>query len=183
MKTIMSLAVLGALACSLGSCSAQRVDNRTIGNLDLNSYLGDWYEIARFDHSFERGMSNSMAKYTIRPDGKVSVVNSGWRDGKYKESTGKAYSPDPAGNPGLLRVSFFGPFYSDYRVMMLMDNYRYALVGSGSAKYLWILSRSPEIPQTVRERFLSEASRRGYDVSKLIWVDQSVNIRSLYGND
>ena len=99
----------------------------------------------------------------------VAVTNSGLKDGKVKISNGKAKLTD---TEGLLRVSFFGPFYSDYRVMMLSEDYNYALVGSGSSKYLWILSGFPEVPDDILNRILDEAVRRGYTTDKLIWVPQ-----------
>lgn len=155
--------------CMFAACShsQQPVDNSTVGALDLNLYLGEWYEIARFDHSFERGMDYTKANYTLREDGKIEVTNTGIKDGKDKVAKGKAKTTD---NPALLRVSFFGPFYSDYRVMMIDTDYQYVLVGSGSAKYLWILSRTSKLDDSVKESILAEATRRGYDVSKLIWV-------------
>ena len=146
------------------SCTAQpKVDNSVAGGLKLDQYLGDWYEIARFDHRFERGIQFSKANYSLREDGKVQVLNSGIKDGKPKEAKGKAKLTD---NPRILRVSFFGPFYSDYRVMLLDPDYQWVLVGGSSDKYLWILSRTPELTDSVRETILAEAIRRGYDVSK-----------------
>lgn len=152
-----------------GCGTAQKVDNTPVTGLDLNRYLGDWYEIARYDHSFERGLEFCKANYALREDGKISVTNTGMKDGKQKTSNGKAKTTD---TPALLRVSFFGPFYSDYRVMLLDNDYQWALIGSGSAKYLWILSRTPELPGATLDTILAEAQRRGYDTSKLIWVKQ-----------
>ena len=169
MKRILRIFTTGFLCLSAFSCSGQKVDNSTVGGLDLSRYLGDWYEIARFDHSFEGGLTHAKANYELNPDGTIVVTNSGLLDGKRKESIGKAKTTDTA---GLLRVSFFGPFYSDYRVMMLAEDYSYALVGSKSAKYLWILSRTPELPQEVLTEILSVATARGYDTGKLIWVEQ-----------
>lgn len=160
--------LLGAVSCSSGN-----VNNSTIPVLDLDRYLGEWYEIARFDHSFEKGITNAMAMYSMRPDGKIEVVNSGLKNGKYKSSTGKAKT---TGKPAVLRVSFFGPFYSDYRILMLSPDYSYAMIGSGSSKYLWILSRRPVIPDSIKYDILREAQLRGYDTDKLIWVDQSLNL-------
>lgn len=152
-------------------CMAQKVDNSTITNLEPERYLGKWYEIARYDHKFERGLNYATANYSLMNDGKIRVVNSGLKNGKLKSSVGKAKFTD---NPGLLRVSFFGPFYSDYRIMMLSKDYKYALVGSKSAKYLWILSRTPAVPEGTLNHILVEAANRGYDISKLIWVKQGV---------
>ena len=164
------------LAGILASCnSTLSVDNTPVAHLDLNRYLGEWYEVARYDHSFERGMDNTMAQYILEDDGKVVVLNTGWKNGKYKVAEGKAKYPDPVGEPGALRVSFFLFFYSPYNVMMLDDDYQVALVGSGSPNYLWILSRTPAMDTKVLNAVLKEASDRGYDTSKLIWVDQSMN--------
>lgn len=148
---------------------AQDLDKSTVKTLDLSSYLGTWYELARFDHTFERGMQEVMAFYELRDDGKIDVINSGIKNGKYKVAYGKAKLTDEA---GVLRVSFFGPFYSDYRVLMLDEDYEYALVGGKNDKYLWILSRNPELEDEDYDKILTEASRRGYDISRLIWIDQ-----------
>ena len=152
-------------------CMAQKVNNSTITNLEPQRYLGKWYEIARYDHKFERGLNFATANYSLMDNGKIKVVNSGIKDGKLKSSIGKAKFTD---NPGLLRVSFFGPFYSDYRIMLLSKDYKYALVGSKSAKYLWILSRTPAVPEGTLNHILVEAANRGYDISKLIWVKQGI---------
>lgn len=166
MKKIFTLSVL---LCLLAGCSKLTVDNSVVSDFDLNRFSGDWYEIARFDHRFERGMERTKARYVLREDGKVDVLNSGMKDGKYSEAKGKAKLTDTS---ALLRVSFWGPFYSDYRVMLVDEDYQYALIGSGSDEYLWILSRTPQISEQVRERILGEAQSRGYDTGKLIWVQQ-----------
>ena len=159
-----------ALAVALAGCvSGPKVDNAPVAALDLNRYLGEWYEIARFDHSFERGVEHSKANYTQNADGTIKVVNSGIKGSKPKTAIGKGKATD---TPGLLRVSFFGPFYADYRVMLIDKDYSHALVGSGSADYLWILSRTSALSETAKSELLSEAKRRGYDTGKLIWVEQ-----------
>ena len=166
MKKIFSLSVL---LCLLGGCSKPTVNNSVVNNFDLNRFLGSWYEIARFDHKFERGMEQTKATYILREDGKVDVLNTGMKDGKHSKAKGVAKLTD---TPALLRVSFWGPFYSDYRVMLLDSDYRYALVGSGSDDYLWILSRTPQITPETQTLILAEAQKRGYDTDKLIWVNQ-----------
>ena len=161
---------LMALLTAIFACGARsKVDNTPVASLDLDLYLGNWYEIARFDHSFERGVNYAVAHYMLKDNGMVEVVNSGIRDGEARKSVGKAKLTE---TPGLLRVSFFGPFYSDYRVLMISSDYRFALVGSGSDKYLWILSRTPEMDGNELAMVLDEARRRGYDTDKLIWVEQ-----------
>lgn len=176
---ISLIMITSLLTCNSACATEPTFDNSVIPTFDLSRYLGQWYEIARFDHRFERDMTNAAAYYSLNDNGTVRVENSGWRGAKYKISVGKAKQPNPDTQPALLRVSFFGPFYSDYRILMLSSDYRYSLVGSGSSKYLWILSRTPELPHQDRMNILREAQRRGYDVTRLIWVDQSENIRSL----
>lgn len=166
MKTILSIIMAGLLA---GCVSGPKVDNTPVAELDLGRYLGEWYEIARFDHSFERGIEQAKANYTQNEDGTIKVVNSGIKNGKPKTAIGKGKLTD---TPALLRVSFFGPFYADYRVMMIDADYTYALVGSGGAGYLWILSRTSVLPGSAKNELLTEAKRRGYDTDQLIWVKQ-----------
>ena len=169
MKPFARMIFVSSLVLAAGCVSTLKVDNAPVAALDLSRYLGEWYEIARFDHSFERGVEQARANYTQNADGTIKVVNSGIKDGKPKAAVGKGKTTD---TPGLLRVSFFGPFYADYRVMMIDEDYTYALVGSGSADYLWILSRTRVLPDATKSELLSEAKRRGYDTDKLIWVEQ-----------
>ncbi len=161
----------------LGLCSitcGQQIDKSGITSFDLNRYLGKWYEIARYDHIFERDLVGCEAEYTLRDDGKIKVLNSGYLktlDGPYKESTGKAKF-NKNGKPGQLRVSFFGPFYSDYNILELAPDYSYSVVGSNSPKYLWILSRTPHLEPEVQDKIIKNLQKRGYDTSKLLWVEQ-----------
>lgn len=167
----MSSRILAFLASAMLpiACSGQKVDNTPVSSFIPDNYLGNWFEIARFDHGFERDVQFATARYTMTDKGTIKVINSGIRNGKTKTSVGKAKFTD---TPGMLRVSFFGPFYSDYIVMMLADDYSYALVGSKSPDYLWILSRTPQLPERTMNAILTEARSRGYDTGKLIMVDQ-----------
>lgn len=176
MKSLF-IATLVAAVIPLTACSKD-FDNSTVKEFDLSRYLGLWYEIARYDHSFERGLDNTMAQYILQDDGTVVVLNTGWKNGKFKLAEGKAKYKDPEGDPGHLRVSFFLFFYSDYNVMMVDDNYQISLVGSKAEKYLWILSRTPVPDPDLLRMVLDEAEQRGYDTSQLIWVDQSRNIEA-----
>lgn len=151
----------------LAGCSELTVDNSVVGELDLQRFLGTWYEIARFDHRFERGMEQTKANYVLRDDGDIDVLNTGIKDGELQTAEGKAKLTDV---PAVLRVSFFGPFYSDYRVMLVDSDYQYALIGSGSDEYLWILSRTPQLSDSIKTLILDEAQHRGYDTKQLIWV-------------
>ena len=175
MKSLFMAALLAGYVPLVAACTKD-FDNSTVKEFNLERYLGEWYEIARYDHSFERGMDNTMARYILQDDGKVVVLNTGWKDGKFKLAEGKAKYPDPKENPGALRVSFFLFFYSDYNVMMVDEDYQISLVGSKAEKYLWILSRTPEPDPVLLQMVLDEAEARGYDTSQLIWVDQSRNI-------
>ena len=160
---------LSVLLCQLVGRSSPTVDYSVVTDFDLNRFLGSWYEIARFDHKFERGMEQTKALYILRNDRKVDVLNTGMKNGKHSEAKGVAKLTD---TPALLRVSFWGPFYSDYRVLLLDKDYQYALIGSSSDKYLWILSRTPQISDEIKSKILTEAQKRGYDTDKLIWVKQ-----------
>lgn len=166
-KTLFLVSLFSLLA----GCSKLTVDNSVVKDFDTERFLGNWYEIARFDHRFERGMEQTKAAYTLQKDGTIKVLNTGMKNGKPKQSEGRAKLTD---TPALLRVSFFGPFYSDYRIMLLDKNYQYALIGGGSDNYLWILSRSSLLSDDVKTTILDEAKRRGYDISKLIWVNHNI---------
>lgn len=151
------------------------IDKTVVNQLDIKRYLGTWYEIARYDHRFERGMVGVTANYSMRNDGKIKVLNSGYKnslDGKYSQAEGKAKIPDPENNPAKLKVSFFWFFYGDYFVLDLDEDYQWALIGSSSDKYLWILSRKPYLEKALYEKLLDKLQKRGYDISKLIKVEQ-----------
>lgn len=170
-SVISTIVMLTVVIFSFCACSSTlTVDNTAVSSVDLNRYLGQWYEVARFDHSFERDMEQCTATYTMREDGKIKVLNKGMKHGEWKTSEGKAKLTD---HPGILRVSFFGPFYSDYRILMLAPDYSYALIGGNSDNYLWILSRTPQLEEIMRNRIIKEAQRRGYKTEKLIWVQQT----------
>lgn len=143
-------------------------------DLDLKKYMGLWYEIARYENRFEKDLVAVTARYTLMPDGKIEVINSGrvkTLDGILKSSKGKAKQPDPS-KPRELKVSFFLWFYSDYNILMLGPDYDYALIGSSSDKYLWILSRTPKIEKKTLNRILDYAESLGYDISKLYFTPQ-----------
>lgn len=157
----------------LAGCVGKPAGVEPVKNFDLQKYLGTWYEIARLDHSFERGLSRVTASYSLRDDGGVKVINRGYdaENSRWKEAEGKAYfveTPDT----GYLKVSFFGPFYGSYIVFDLdQDNYQYALVSGPDKSYLWILSRRPDIGPETRARLVKVASAAGFKTDKLIDVD------------
>jgi len=175
MKLKLFFFVAFSLLILIGGCQNKKsgeLNITTVKELDLQRYLGTWYEIARFDHSFERGLVGATATYSLRDDGKIKVLNQGYKntlDGELSVAEGKAKL---TGEPGKLKVSFFWIFYADYYILELDENYQWALIGSKSDKYLWILSRTPKLEDNVKNLILHYATKRGYDTSKLIWVEQ-----------
>ena len=167
---LLLLTILFVLCAVTGRCAMRgEIDRSVVKSLDLNNYMGRWYEVARFDHSFERDMQNVTAEYKLLPNGSIQVLNSGYRDGVYRVAEGKAKTTN---TPGLLRVAFFMNFYSDYRVLMIDKNYQYVLVGSSSPKYLWILSRTPQLEDATLQKIIDVAKQKGYDTDNLIFVKQ-----------
>lgn len=164
---IVICTLVGIGGCRSNSDGAV-MDNRTVQTFDVARFMGKWYEIARYDHRFEEGMTRVSATYTLLDDGRIEVLNSGYKDGKYKEIKGKAKQPNPA-DPGKLKVSFFLWFYSDYYVLILDPNYRYVVIGSSSDKYLWIMSRNPDLAEDVIRDLLDQLRERGYDTAKLVY--------------
>ena len=173
-KLIYTFPLIAALLAH-SSCQDNnyiKVDKSTVKQLDIHRYMGKWYEIARYNHSFERGMTHVMTEYTLKEDGKILVVNQGIKNGKQKFIVGKGKQPHPIEYPGRLKVSFFLWFYADYYILELDKDYQYALIGSSSNNYLWILSRTPEMQKAQLDGLLQKIIQRGYDVSKLIFVEQ-----------
>lgn len=165
--------ILAVILFAVCSCSTPtQVNNTPVGYLDLNRYMGQWYELARFDHRYERGMTHCMAFYLPEDDGMVKVINLGKKSGSWELSEGHAKTSD---EPGVLRVTFFAPFYSDYRILMLAPDYSYALVAGNGDNNLWILSRTATLCESTLHSILHEAQRRGYNTDDLIWVEQSAN--------
>ena len=146
----------------------------TVDSLDLRRYSGTWYEIARYSNRFQRYCeSDTTAEYTVRTDGKVQVVNScRQKDGKTKTARGTARVVDKSSN-AKLKVTFFWPFYGDYWVIGLSPDYRYAIVGEPKRKYLWILSRTPEMDEGTYKEALEQIRTAGYDPDKLLKTRQS----------
>ena len=138
--------------------------------MDINRFMGKWYEIARFENWFEKGKFDASAEYFPLPDGRVKVVNSSSAEsGKRSSVEGQAYIPDPR-VPAKLRVSFFYPFYGDYWILELDDNYQWALVSGGNDdSLLWILARTPEISANLKEKICRLARARGYDTEKFVF--------------
>lgn len=166
MRQILVLALLLLAGC------AQVPDGiEPVGGFDAERYLGQWYEIARLDHRFERGMDNVTASYAARADGDIDVLNRGYlrATGEWKEARGRAKFVG-ARDLGSLKVSFFGPFYGGYNVIDLDPEYQLALVAGPSREYLWILARRPDPPREAVDRVVQRARELGFDTGALIWV-------------
>ncbi|MDX2424249.1 MAG: lipocalin family protein [Amphritea sp.] len=145
-----------------------------VDQFELERYLGQWYEIARLDHSFERGLTQVSAEYTRRDDGGVAVLNRGFSaaKGEWQEAEGKAYFVNDS-DQGYLKVSFFGPFYGSYVVFELdHEGYQYAFVSGPDTSYLWLLARTPEVQPEVMQKFMRMAKVRGFDTDAVIVVEQ-----------
>jgi apolipoprotein D and lipocalin family protein len=163
-----------ALLVFIAGCSTAPPDGvKSVSPFDVNRYLGQWYEIARLDHSFERGLSEVSATYTLQTDGSLEVLNKGYdakRD-KWKSATGRALFTGPP-TQGSLKVSFFGPFYGGYHVIALDQvGYQWAMISGPDRDYLWILARSKSLAPSVRDALLQQAADFGFATQKLIWVD------------
>jgi apolipoprotein D and lipocalin family protein len=166
--------LLPFLVLLLSSCTSIPDGLQAVKPFELQRYLGRWYEIARLDHSFERGLSQVTADYSLRDDGGVRVINRGYSaaNKEWKQAEGKAYF---VGEPdrGHLKVSFFGPFYGAYVILELdQAGYQYSLICGPDRSYLWILARTPTLPPEVKQRLLDKAASLGFDTSQLLFVDQ-----------
>jgi apolipoprotein D and lipocalin family protein len=168
MRSLVLLVVALLAGCAQIPDGVQAVEG-----FDTQRYLGKWYEIARLDHRFERGLTNITAVYTAREDGSIGVLNRGFdpEKGEWRQAEGRAKL---AGEPGtgMLKVSFFGPFYGGYNVVDLDPEYQHALIAGPDRSYLWILSRTPAPPKAVVDRLVAKAASLGFDTSSLIYVKQ-----------
>ena len=160
------------LALLLVGCVGMPENVKPVENFQGALYMGKWYEIARLDHSFERGLIDVTADYSLQVNGEIKVLNRGFlsKENKWKEAQGKAYFVNRS-DQGFLKVSFFGPFYGSYIVFELdQKNYYYALVSGPDKSYLWLLARSPKINDDLKNRLIAKAAALGFDTGKLIYV-------------
>ncbi|WP_432758005.1 lipocalin family protein [Motilimonas eburnea] len=167
--------ILGCFAFVLAACTGIPDGMAPVTPFDSARYLGTWYEIARLDHSFERDLSHVTATYSMRDDGGIRVVNQGYDANKqeWQQAEGKAYFVN-GDNQGHLKVSFFGPFYGSYVVFGLdQTDYQYSFVASYNHDYLWLLARTPNVSDAVKQEFIKQAQALGFAVDELIFVDQS----------
>jgi apolipoprotein D and lipocalin family protein len=171
MKRLISATLLTFL---LSGCLDMPDSVVPVKNFELERYLGTWYEIARLDHSFERGLEQVTAHYSLRDDGGVRVLNKGYStaDKQWQEAEGRAYFVEST-DTAYLKVSFFGPFYGSYVVFELeTEGYEYAFVSGPDIGYLWLLSRTPTVAPDIMNRFITMSRARGFDTPKLIQVNQ-----------
>jgi apolipoprotein D and lipocalin family protein len=168
----MKKLMVGIASLLLAGCLGYPKNLEPVRGFELEKYMGQWYEIARLDHSFERNLEQVSAEYSVREDGGVRVKNRGFsvKENKWKQVVGKAYfarEPDE----GYLKVSFFGPFYGSYVIFELdKKDYQYAFVSGPSTSYLWFLSRTPTVSAELKEKFQQTAAALGYNTEELIWV-------------
>ena len=173
MKKVFSFCFVALLSMFFVSCSTkQETDLQTVKKVDLQRYLGDWYEIARYEYPFQKDCKNVKANYSLREDKKIQVVNSCTKisTNEFKDAKAVAYSVDETNSK--LKVSFFRPFYGDYWILDLDDDYKYAIIGTPTKEYLWILSRDKTISDEVLNKLLEKISNMGFDKSKLIYTIQ-----------
>lgn len=171
-------AALAASVILLSSCSKTKIPEgaSAVKPFDVNRYTGKWYEIARLDFKYEKGLNNVTAEYSLNDDGTIKVVNRGFdvKKNEWEEAKAKAKFVD-AQDEGRLKVSFFGPFYSGYNVIAIDPAYRYALVAGESLDNLWLLSRETSMPEEVKQDYLEKSKAVGYDTDKLVWVKHDQN--------
>lgn len=171
-NTIYLTLALGGCAILFNACKVSLPKGaRAIKPFDREKYLGKWYEIARMDFKYEKNLSNVTAEYSAGEEGMIQVKNRGYDTVRkvWKESIGKAKSVrDP--EEARLKVSFFGPFYAGYNVIAIDPEYKYALIAGNNLKYMWILSRTRDIPEETKQNYLNQAKALGYNIEELVWT-------------
>ena len=171
--TTMALVITGAAVALPGCAVSVPQGVQPVSGFDAGKYMGTWYELARIDHRFEKGLTQVSATYSLNADGSVAVLNRGYDPAKqaWREAQGKARFLGQA-DEAALKVSFFGPFYGGYNVVSLDDQYQTALVIGSSTDYMWILSRSKTIPEAQRQALLQKAQALGVDLGQVMRVEQ-----------
>ena len=172
MKNLFKTSALICMVLLFSACSSKNPPLQTVQKVDINRYLGTWYEIARYEHFFEKDCKNVSANYSMLDEQTIKVVNrcTNMLTNEKKEAIGRAYATDDTNSK--LKVSFFRPFYGDYWVMILDENYDYVVVGTPSREYLWILARKPILDEKIKNEILQKLPTLGFDASKLIWTIQ-----------
>jgi len=170
MKTLFIL-----ITILLTGCTGIPDGLRAVEGFEINRYLGTWYEVARLDHRFERGLESVSATYTLRDDGGVDVLNKGWdaKAGEWNLAQGKAYFVGQT-DKGSLKVSFFGPFYGGYNIIELdKKDYAYSMITGPDRSYFWILSRTKKLPEATLQALIDQAKALGFATDQLIFVKQN----------
>lgn len=170
--SLLSISIISTAMLGMFSCATIPKNASAVKSFNKEKYLGKWYEIARFDFTFEKNLNNTTAEYSLNENGTIKVDNKGYDTvkKKWKQSIGKAKFVKNE-NTAMLKVSFFGPFYGGYNVLAIDDEYKYALIAGSSLKYLWILSRETTIPEDIKKKYLQVAENVGYDTSELLWIE------------
>jgi apolipoprotein D and lipocalin family protein len=170
-KQLIYLALIGVIMTGFYSCTTIPKGAVAVKPFDKAKYLGKWYEIARIDFKYEKDLNNTTAEYSLNDNGTIKVDNQGYntKKGEWAQAIGKAKFAGEE-NSAMLKVSFFGPFYSGYNVIAIDDEYKYALIAGKSLKYLWILSRETTIPEQIKDKYLKIAEKIGYNTADLLWV-------------
>jgi apolipoprotein D and lipocalin family protein len=164
------------LVLLLTACMGVPENVKVVESVNASQYLGTWYEIARLDHSFERGLEKVTATYSAKDDGGIKVLNRGFnvKKNEWKEAEGKAYFVDAPNadktNTGKLKVSFFGPFYGAYNIIALDANYQHVMICGPDKTYLWILSRTPQLAEPIKQELVAKAKAYGFATDTLIYV-------------
>ena len=172
----MSKVLVLIFVALLSACMGVPENVKVVESVNASQYLGTWYEIARLDHSFERDLDKVTATYTAKDDGGIKVLNRGFniKKNEWKEAEGKAYFVDAANadktNTGKLKVSFFGPFYGAYNIIALDANYQHVMICGPDKSYLWILSRTPQLADSIKHELVAQAKAYGFATDKLIYV-------------
>ena len=172
MKSIRILALLATVAFSVGCATSPPEGVSPVTDFEVSRYLGKWYEIARLDHGFERGLSNVTAEYSLNQNGTIKVLNGGYdsRRGRWSSAEGKAkFRGDES--IGSLKVSFFGPFYGGYHIAKLDESYQYALVVGPTKEFLWVLAREPTLDENTYQNLLDTAESLGFRTAEIILVN------------
>lgn len=174
MRMLTKLLLFITLVITLFSCATIPDGASAVDNFNSNKYLGKWFEIARIDFKFEKNLNNTTAHYSLNDNGTIRVFNKGfnYKKERWEEAIGKAKFVK-SDTVGMLKVSFFGPFYAGYNVIAIDEKYQYALVAGKNLDYLWILSRETTIPEETKKRYLKIAQEIGYATNELIWVEHN----------
>ena len=172
MEKISKSLILICIMFLFTACSSKNPPLQTVEKVDLERYLGTWYEIARYEHFFEKDCKNVSANYSIMDEETIKVINKCTKiqTNEKKEAMGRAYAIDETNSK--LKVSFFRPFYGDYWVLILDENYEYVVVGTPNREYLWILARDKKLPLKIQNDILEKLPSLGFDIAKLLWTMQ-----------